>query len=183
MSLWLWKQKGELWFLKTLVVLISDSPSPAGRDKPIAARKDPQRFWSEIFPSSATARRSRNCSSEFFYFLFFIFLILLLSLPGNSARLTRVWLQQPQEQRYPVLQVHAGPFRISVIHWTLTWTTGSLTCIRDHSYACVYTLGLGTPTMNQHNIFDSEKLSLIFLVLLIGFQPRVFGSWVRRSTN
>ena len=26
---------------------------------------------------------------------------------------------------------------------------GSLTCIRDHSYACVYTLGLGTPTAHE----------------------------------
>ena len=25
-------------------------------------------------------------------------------------------------------------------------------CIRDHSYACVYTQGLGTPTVSQHNI-------------------------------
>ena len=29
--------------------------------------------------------------------------------------------------------VHAGSFRVSVIHQTLTWTTGSLTCICDHS--------------------------------------------------
>ena len=46
-------------------------------------------------------------------------------------------LQQPQEQRYPVLQVHAGSFRVSVIHQSLTWTTGSLTCVHDHSYICV----------------------------------------------
>ena len=32
----------------------------------------------------------------------------LLSLSGNSGRLTWVRLQQPQEQRNPVLQVHAG---------------------------------------------------------------------------
>ena len=36
-------------------------------------------------------------------------------------------LQQPQEQRYPVLQVYAGSFHVSIIHWTLTWTTGFLT--------------------------------------------------------
>ena len=28
-------------------------------------------------------------------------------------------------------------FRVSVIHRTLTWTTGSLTCVGHHSYACV----------------------------------------------
>ena len=60
-------------------------------------------------------------------------------------------------QRYPVLQAHAGSFRVSVIHQTLTWTTGSLTCIRDHPYACVYTRGLGTPTTTRPNMFDSEK--------------------------
>ena len=47
----------------------------------------------------------------------------------------------------------------------------------------VYThRGLGTPT-SQDNIFYSEKLSPIFLVLLAGFKPWVFGSRVRRSTN
>ena len=51
------------------------------------------------------------------------------------AAFTSVRLQQPQEQRYPVLPVHAGGFRVSLIHRTLTW---SLTCVRDHSYACVY---------------------------------------------
>ena len=48
----------------------------------------------------------------------------------------------------------ARSVRGSVIYRTLTWTTGSLTCARDHSYACVYvcTRGLGTPTASQHNI-------------------------------
>ena len=32
--------------------------------------------------------------------------------------------------------VHAGSFHVSVIHQTLTWTTGSLTCVHDHY--CVY---------------------------------------------
>ena len=41
-----------------------------------------------------------------------------------------------------VVQVHAGSFRVSVIHQTLTWITGSLTCVRGHcSYACVYKQG------------------------------------------
>ena len=50
-------------------------------------------------------------------------------------------------------------FPISVIHRTLTWTTGSLTCEHDHSYACVYTRGLGTPTTSQHNILTRKKPS------------------------
>ena len=39
-----------------------------------------------------------------------------------------------------------GLFRLPVIHRTLTWITRSLTCVRDHSYVCVYTQGLGTLT-------------------------------------
>ena len=86
--------------------------------------------------------------------------IVFLSLSENSGRLTWVRLQQPQEQRYPFLQVHVGSFCVSVIHRTLTWTTGHLTCVCGRSYACGYTHGgLGTPTTSQHNILNSEKLS------------------------
>ena len=49
------------------------------------------------------------------------------------------------ESSYPTLinyKVHAGSFCVIIVHWTLTWTTGSLACVRDHSYAYVYTLGL-----------------------------------------
>ena len=67
------------------------------------------------------------------------------------------------ESRYPTLlinnyKVPAGFFHVSVIHRTLTWTKGSLTCVRDHSYASVYTRGFGTPTASQHSIFHSAKL-------------------------
>ena len=50
-----------------------------------------------------------------------------------------------------------------------------VTWVRDHSYPCVYTRELGTPTASQRNIFDSEQLSQIVLVLLTGFEPWVFG--------
>ena len=79
---------------------------------------------------------------------------------------------------YPVLytEVHAGFFfRVSVIHQTLTWTAGSVTCVRDHSDArvcvCVYTRGLGTPTMSQDNICYSETFSPFVLVLCDGVRP------------
>ena len=78
--------------------------------------------------------------------------------------------------------MHAGSFSVSVIHQTLAWTTGCLMCVCDHSYACVYTKGLDTQTVSQHNISDSEKVSQIFLVLLTGIEPRVFGFWVQRSS-
>ena len=37
--------------------------------------------------------------------------------------------------------VHAGVFRVSVIHRTLTLITGSLMCVHDHSCACIHTRG------------------------------------------
>ena len=74
------------------------------------------------------------------------------------------------QMRYPpltIITVHAGSFRVSTIRRTLIYTAGSLTCVRDHSYACVYTRRLGTPpTASQHDIFDLDKLSQIVLVLM-----------------
>ena len=68
--------------------------------------------------------------------------------------------------------VHAGSFCVSVFHRTRTWTTWSLTCVRDHSCACVYTRGLGTPTTSQH-IFDSEKLTKFVCTRIYGIRTSV----------
>ena len=74
----------------------------------------------------------------------------------------------------PVSKVHAGSFRVSVtIHRTLTWTTGTLTCVRNHCNECVYARGLGTPSTSQH-ILDTKKP--IFFVLLTGLEPQSYGS-------
>ena len=51
-----------------------------------------------------------------------------------------------QKYIYPsVRKVHAGSVCVFLIHRTLTQTTGYLTCVRvrDHYYACVYTLAGG----------------------------------------
>ena len=72
-------------------------------------------------------------------------------------------------------------YSVFVIHRTLTWTIRSLTGVHDHSFACVYTRGLGTPTTSQHNMFDSENNSV--LVLSTGFEPLVFGSRVDARPN
>ena len=75
-------------------------------------------------------------------------------------------------------RVHAGSFHIAVIHWTVTWTTGSLTCVCDHSYACIYTWGLGTlQTVSQHNISDLEN-SFNFSCSPEGVQTWVTECWV-----
>ena len=70
--------------------------------------------------------------------------------------------------------MHAGPFRVSVIHRTLTWTTGYLTYVRDHSLCVRIHTGLGTPTASQH-IFGSEKLT-IFSCATDGIQTS--GLWL-----
>ena len=46
----------------------------------------------------------------------------------------------------------------------------------------IYTQGIGTPTASQHNIFDSEKLSQIFLVLLTQTGVRTSGLWISSPT-
>ena len=58
--------------------------------------------------------------------------------------------------------MHAGSFRVSVIHQTLTWTTvqdlyRSYVIILVRAYT--HTGGLGTQTASQHNIFYVEKLT------------------------
>ena len=75
--------------------------------------------------------------------------------------------------------VHAGSFWVSVIQRTLTWTTGSLLCVCDHSCACVYTQELGTPTGSQHNIFDKNNL-IIFSCAPDGIGTLVL--WILSST-
>ena len=84
---------------------------------------------------------------------------------------------------YSVFSPCVQCFHVSIIHQTLRGTTWSLTCVCDHSYACLYTQGDGHTDNESTQHFDSEKLSQIVLVLLAGFEPQVFGSRVRRSTN
>ena len=126
----------------------------------------------QLFSQSVCAyTRSRKYAHVGLQFLFFlnIFLYTLLSqwefLPWEIrvAFPKESQLQQSRATQSQInYKVHAGSFCVSVIHRTLTRTTGSLTCVRDHSCACVvlYTRGLGTPTASQHDIYDLEKLTI-----------------------
>ena len=60
-------------------------------------------------------------------------------------------LQQSRATQPSLIKAQAGSFRVSIIHRTLTCTTGALTCVRDPSYACVYTRGVmvDTPTAKR----------------------------------
>ena len=55
------------------------------------------------------------------------------------------------------VKVHAGSFRVSVIHRSLTWSTAALTCVCDHSYACVYTAFL---SLGLFNILSSPEVGV-----------------------
>ena len=77
----------------------------------------------------------------------------------------------PQEKpaatvlRYPTLinyKKHSGSFCVSVIHQTLTWTTGSWTCVCDHSCACVYTRGLGSESAQHFLLGKAHKLCFLY---------------------
>ena len=83
--------------------------------------------------------------------------------------------EQPYIRRYPVFFFFpcVQCFCFSIIHRTLTWTTGSWTCVRDHSYACIYTRGLDTPT-SQHNILTRKNT--IFSCALD--RVRTSGLWI-----
>ena len=92
------------------------------------------------------------------------------SLSPRKASCNRVALTNPNHVFNS--KVHAGSFRVFAIHRTLTWTTGSLTCVLDYSYACVYTQGvghliilmrayrcvcaLGTPTASRTHILSGK---------------------------
>ena len=86
--------------------------------------------------------------------------------------ITWVWLQQPQEQRYPVLQVHDGSFLVSVIHQTPTWTTRSFTCVHDNSY----THGGWAHRQQGSTTFLTLKNSLRFF-FLCPWQDSNSGLW------
>ena len=80
--------------------------------------------------------------------------------------------------------VHAGSLRVFVIHQTLTWTTGSLSCILNMIILVhAYTHGGWAHRQRVSTTFLTQKNSHIFLALLTGFKPRFFRSQVRTSTN
>ena len=104
--------------------------------------------------------------------------------PGQFAQ----GMPAATESRYPSLvinyKVHAGSLRGSVIHRTLTWTTGSSTCVRDHSYACVYTRGLGIPYRQRvSTTFLTRKKShkFVFSVLLVTRRTNHFATYATRA--
>ena len=91
----------------------------------------------------------------------------------NTLETTLLFTFTVQKYSYPsVSKAHARCFRVCVIHQTLTWTTGSLTCAHDPSYMG----GCTHQQWGQHQHFDWEKLTIfscappdqIYCTVLIG---------------
>ena len=122
-----------------------------------------------------------------------IFKYTLSSLSGNSGGLTVVRLQQPQEQRYLVKQVHAGSFRVSLIHRNLTRTAGTLTCVRDHSYDThgegwgwgggEGEVGVGQRLRTPTTFLTRKKLTIFACAPDGGFEPPVLMTKNHSSQN
>ena len=90
------------------------------------------------------------------------------------------------ESRYPSLindNVHAGSFRVSVIHRTLTWTTVSLTCVRDHAYP--HRGWLGTDSESAQHFWLGKTLRNVSCAPNADRARTLslFRSRVRRCTN
>ena len=136
-------------------------------------------FMLELYSVGSSERRGRvgygiwSCREFFLFFcffypFFFFFFFFFFHIVATINRLIIL----PLASAYWVFSF------IRNCHRTLTWTSGSLTGIRNHSYACVYTTReVGTPTASQHNIIIClGKNHNCFLVLLTGFEPRVIES-------
>ena len=81
------------------------------------------------------------------YFEYFLLQLCTLCCPYRNFSHGKFGSYSPKESQLEqscttqpkLIKVHAGSFRVSIIHQTLTRTAGTLTCVRDHShsYACV----------------------------------------------
>ena len=93
------------------------------------------------------------------------------------------------EPRCPTLiinyKVHAGSFRVSIIHRTLTWSTGSLTCVRDHSYACVYfTLLYFFTRLERGCLYKGRGICRIFgASMYYKSTPNMYGEEEKKNRN
>ena len=125
-------------------------------------------------------------SAVYFFFLFFhlhFFLIHFITLFGKfgpsylrkATAASRAALTQSYKCICWVFSCFRNPPNSDIDYRIFNVRTWSLLCVRIHAGV------LDTSAAIQHNIFDSEKLSQIFLVLMMGFEPRVFVSRVRRS--
>ena len=94
---------------------------------------------------------------------------------------TQLQLRGAKRQLSYYFSVRAGSFRVSVIHRNLPWTTGSLSCLRHHSCACVPGVGHTDSESAQH--FWLGKFHKYFLCSWRDSNLCPLDPIVRRSTN
>ena len=99
-----------------------------------------------------------------FSFSFFLLVYTLLSQWGFIPWKIRVafpkesQLQQSRATQPTLMKLHAGSFRVSIIHRRLDMDYRIFYVVRDYSYACVHTKGLGnTDKRVSTTFFHSEK--------------------------
>ena len=86
----------------------------------------------------------------------------LTTLTTSINTFATTWCEAPTQFFY--FSVHSGSVHVSAIHRTLTWSSGSLSCVCEHSCAC------STQTANQH-IVDSQ------FILLCSWWDSNFRPW------
>ena len=117
-----------------------------------------------------------------------LFFILLLSLAGNSGHLTWVRLQQPQEQRYPFLTVHAVFTCVQTKVWLPVlgifnvWTDVHA---HDCTWECTNTVrestlkvnsGIKIPRCTRESNLLQQRASLT-LYQLLSYIPALISIW------
>ena len=154
-------------------------------------------FYFFYFFFSSTISSSSSSSSSIVIIIIIVLMYLNLSKPTQSAAGLKV-LKPAANRRHLMCKplpyyvhfqyrrtlnphlskVHAGSFRVSVIHRTLTWTTASLKRARDYVCACVQTREVEHTDSESAQPFGLGKTHNFCPVLLTGFEPRSFGSGV-----
>ena len=117
----------------------------------------------EIKENRAAISPSKSYNSATFFYIWLKKKLYWKILAENLGKATAA----ARAACYPVLQVHAGSFPVSKIHWTLTvtmiWTTRSLTCVRDHwSYVCIH--GASAHRQRVSTTFLTQKNSHKFVL-------------------
>ena len=118
---------------------------------------------------------------------FSFFKYILLSLSGNSGRLTWVRLQQPQEQGYTqnVTRTQILCLFLFWVHFIIRFGGGGGTPTASQQQFGLVLLTRRGSNLGSLGLQSDVLLRLVRLFCRdrqAGFEPRVFGSRVRRST-
>ena len=138
------RNAGNLWFLgsgtfiftSTVTAFVYETGGQDRQDRKEMRRKKKQR-GKEVFkrerPDRQTGRKSTCFVVSFFFFT--------IALSHRDLSQIQVYFpgeSQLRQSRATHPTVHAGCFSVSLIHRTLTWTTGSFTCTQMLMHAIAH---------------------------------------------